>query len=312
MHSSADLRQNGVYMQAYTGFAEVYEEFMDNIPYGEWAEYLTGLLKEYGVNEGIVCELGCGTGSMTRLLRDKGYDMIGIDNSPEMLDVAREHEQTGFFDTDFEEESSEYLQNKEQPSKSVLYLMQDMREFELYGTAAAFVSVCDSINYITDYDELTEVFRLVNNYLDKDGVFIFDLKTEHYFRDVLGDTTIAENRKNCSFIWENSYFEDKKMNQYEITIYKKAYFDDCEYSDENVECREYQETDNAEDLYTRTNEIHTQRAYSLEEIVKALSDAGMEYIAAYNAFTREPADSTSERIYVIAKEKYQKNKKYNS
>ena len=99
-------------MQAYTGFAAVYDTFMDNIPYEEWCEYLTGLLKEQGVTEGLLLDLGCGTGSLTELLADAGYDMIGVDNSEEMLELA--------------------LEKKEQSGKDILYLCQDMREFELY------------------------------------------------------------------------------------------------------------------------------------------------------------------------------------
>ena len=139
-------------MQAYTGFAAVYDTFMDNIPYEEWCEYLTGLLKEQGVTEGLLLDLGCGTGSLTELLTDAGYDMIGVDNSEEMLELA--------------------LEKKEQSGKDILYLCQDMREFELYGTVAAVVSICDCMNYILEPEDLTEVFRLVNNYLDPGGVFM--------------------------------------------------------------------------------------------------------------------------------------------
>ena len=146
-------------MQAYTGFAAVYDTFMDNIPYEEWCEYLTGLLKEQGVTEGVLLDLGCGTGSLTELLADAGYDMIGVDNSEEMLELA--------------------LEKKEQSGKDILYLCQDMREFELYGTVAAVVSICDCMNYILEPEDLTEVFRLVNNYLDPGGVFIFDMNTEY-------------------------------------------------------------------------------------------------------------------------------------
>ena len=77
-------------MSAYESFARVYDMFMDNIPYKEWCNYLTGLLKEYEVEDGLVLELGCGTGNATRLLSDAGYDMIGVDNAPDMLEIALE------------------------------------------------------------------------------------------------------------------------------------------------------------------------------------------------------------------------------
>ena len=139
-------------MEAYTSFARVYDTFMDNIPYEEWCEYLTGLMREYGVRDGLVLDLGCGTGNMTELLAKAGYDMIGADNAEEMLEIAMEKRDKSGYD--------------------ILYLLQDMREFELYGTVRAVISVCDSVNYITEPEELQEVFRLVNNYLDPKGVFI--------------------------------------------------------------------------------------------------------------------------------------------
>lgn len=141
-------------MEAYTGFAEVYDLFMDNVPYEEWCAYLRSLLEEYQVNQGLVLELGCGTGKMTRLLAQAGYDMIGVDGSEEMLQIAKE--------TTWKEEMP--------PNTDILYLLQDMREFELYGTVRAVVSICDSLNYILKEEELLTVFRLVNNYLDPGGV----------------------------------------------------------------------------------------------------------------------------------------------
>ena len=111
---------------------------------------------------------------MTGLLAGKGYDMIGVDNSEEML--------------------AEAMEKRVESGQDILYLLQDMQEFELYGTVRAVVSVCDSLNYITDRDELRHVFELVNNYLDPEGIFLFDMNTVHKYRDLLGDTTIAENR----------------------------------------------------------------------------------------------------------------------
>ena len=128
-------------MEAYTEFATVYDTFMDNVPYEAWEKYLVDILKAEGINDGLLLELGCGTGRMTRLLAAEGYDMIGVDNSEEMLSVAREYT----------------MENTE-----ILYLLQDMREFELYGTIRAVVSVCDSMNYIMSEEDLRQVFSPVS------------------------------------------------------------------------------------------------------------------------------------------------------
>ncbi len=245
-------------MEAYTGFAQVYDLFMDNVPYVQWSEYLISLLKSYGVEEGLVLDLGCGTGKMTRLLSDAGYDMIGVDSSEEMLEIAADAEQ-----------------------EEILYLCQDMREFELYGTVAAVVSVCDSMNYILEEEELLTVFRLVNNYLDPGGVFIFDLNTLYKYRELLGEQTICENREDASFIWENFYDEEEQINEYDLTLFVQE----------------------ESGLYQKFEETHFQRGYELLTIRRLLEAAGMEYVTAYDAFTREEPREDSERIYVIAREK---------
>lgn len=260
-------------MEAYTGFAQVYDTFMDNIPYKQWAVYLTALLEEYGVKDGLVLELGCGTGSMTRLLAGRGYDMIAVDNSEEMLMIARE-------------------KSMEDPG-GILYLLQDMRSFELYGTVRAVVSICDSMNYITQPEDLCQVFKLVNNYLDPGGIFIFDMNTLYKYREVLGERTIAENREDCSFIWDNYYDEETRINEYELSIFIK------DVSDEDAE-------DFGGEPFIRFREEHLQRAYTLDEVKALILEAGMEFVAAYDAFTKEPVQDDSERMYIIAREKGKK------
>ena len=292
-------------MGAYESFARVYDLFMDNVPYEEWGSYLTGLLREYGICSGTVAELGCGTGKMTRLLAAAGYDMIGVDNSEEMLEIAREaeyeadawsaaeawdeadetdalEEYAELGEPDEPEESDEPDEPDEPdelPNGGILYLLEDMRELELYGSVRAVVSVCDSMNYILEEADLREVFSRVHEYLEEDGVFIFDLNTVYKYRDLLGETTIAENREEGSFIWENYFDEESAVNEYDLTLY----------------IREDGES------YRRFEEVHYQRAYDLKTIDRLLSDAGMELTAAYDAFTKEPVRDDSERIYVVAR-----------
>lgn len=243
-------------------FAAVYDTFMDNIPYEEWEKYLKSLLYEYGVREGLVLELGCGTGNMTEILAQSGYDMIGVDNAEEMLEIA--------------------IEKRMKSGLDILYLQQDMREFELYGTVKAIVSVCDSVNYILEEEELEEVFRLVNNYLDPGGVFIFDFNTVYKYREILGDQTIAENREECSFIWDNYYYEEERINEYELSLFIR---------------------EGDSELYRKYQETHFQKAYDLETMKRLITQSGLEYITAYDAFTKEAPTRVSERIYVIARER---------
>ena len=289
-------------MEAYTSFAYVYDTFMDNVPYGEWARHIREKLCEHGVTDGIVLDLGCGTGTMTERLAGYGYDMIGVDNSEEMLELAMEKKTESGYDS--------------------LYLQQDMRGFELYGTVRAIVSVCDSVNYITEPDELEEVFRLVNNYLDPKGIFLFDFNTVHKYRDVIGDSTIAEDRGVCSFIWDNRYYEKEQINEYDLTLFiaedfnpmENAYVsertadsEDALLSEEgagDLEDTMFSEEEGGENgsLYRRYTETHYQRGYTLAEIQELLERAGLVFIEAYDADTKETPNDTSERICVIARE----------
>jgi len=247
-------------MESYSAFAQVYDQFMDDISYDAWTKYIVELLTEYGVDNGILLDLGCGTGNITELLADKGYDMIGLDNSEEMLGIANGKRAIS--------------------GKDILYLNQDMREFELFGTVAAIVSVCDCMNYITEYHELIEVLKLANNYLDPGGIFIFDLKTYRYFNN-MGDCVIAENRDNSSFIWENTFYPEECLNEYELTIFVK---------------------DDQFEKYEKYTEFHYQKAYMIDQIKQAVETAGLEFLVALNAFTRETATEDCDRIYIIARE----------
>lgn len=251
-------------MDAYTGFAEVYDEFMEDIPYDRWRDLILGILKDAGIEDGLVCELGAGTGNMTRRLRDEGFDMIGIDSSDDMLGIARQ---------------------REGDRTDILYLCQDMREFELYGTVRAIVSVCDCINYITEPEDLVRVFKLVNNYLDPGGLFIFDFNTKHKYRDVMGDVTIAENRDNASFIWDNTYYDDEDINEYNITFFVK---------------------EEGSELFRRFEETHFQRGYTLGDIRSAIKAAGLVFEKAIDADTGSAVQRNSERILVTAREKGKK------
>lgn len=264
-------------MEAYTSFASVYDTFMDNVPYEEWGEYIYSLLCRYGVRDGIVLDLGCGTGTMTEILAGYGYDMIGVDNSEDMLELAMEKRMASGYD--------------------ILYLLQDMREFELYGTVRAVVSVCDSVNYITEPEELAGVFRLVNNYLDPGGIFLFDFNTEYKYREVMGDCTIAEDRGPCSFIWDNCYYEEERINEYDLTLFIRE-----GTAPGQNEGAEEDDTEENGALYRKYTETHFQRGYTLEEIRELLSSAGLIFQAAYDMDTREAAGEKSERVCVIARE----------
>ncbi|MCM1026203.1 MAG: class I SAM-dependent methyltransferase [Roseburia sp.] len=257
----------------YKDFAGVYDELMDNIPYETWSGRLDFLIRKYGVSKperdaeglldserNLVVDLGCGTGTLTELMYGKGYDMIGVDASEDMLNIA--------------------MEKKEKSGDEILYLQQDMRELELYSTAGTVYSVCDSLNYILEESELAEVFSLVNNYLYPGGIFVFDFNTEYKYREVIGNTTIAENREDCSFIWENLYDPEEEINEYDLTVF-------------------VQEEDGR---FRRFTETHLQRGYRSEQMRRLVEQAGMIVLEMTDADTMEPVTPESQRVYIVAQE----------
>ena len=210
--------------EIYTDFARVYDELMDNTPYEMWCNRLDQLIASYGVSrptrdaEGIldsernlVVDLGCGTGTLTELLYQKGYDCI---------------------------------------------------------------------NYILEEEELLQVFRLVNNYLYPGGIFIFDFNTDYKYREVIGNTTIAENREDCSFIWENYYDPEEEINEYDLTIFVQE----------------------EGDTFHRFTETHLQRGYTVEQMRTLVEQAGLKIMEIMDSDTGEAVTETSERVYIVAKE----------
>ena len=283
-------------MEAYTDFADVYDIFMDDTPYEEWADFLAGLIEQYGVSKpskekkresgceseqilaserNLVLDLGCGTGTLTELLAGKGYDMIGIDLSQEMLNIA--------------------LEKREKSGSSVLYLCQDMRELDLYSTVGTVLSVCDSVNYLLEDEEVVTTFSLVNNYLYPGGVFIFDFNTVYKYAQVIGDATIAENREDCSFIWENYYHEAEEINEYDLTVFvaEKRSVPGADEPDDGGQAEPA--------WFRRFQEVHYQRGYRLEQMMDFLVQAGLSFVEAIDADTHGEVTGESERIYVVAR-----------
>lgn len=269
--------------ESYTDFAEVYDELMDETPYEQWKERIVDAINKYGISKPIkstedivdggeiseeellesernlVVDLGCGTGTLTEMLYAEGYDMIGIDMSEAMLEKA--------------------MDKKAESGSEILYLCQDMRELELYSTVGTVVSVCDSINYLTDAEDVQTTLDLVHNYLYPGGLFIFDFNTDYKYREVIGDTTIAENRDDCSFIWENFYDSDEKINEYDITIF----------------------VEEKDGLFRKFSETHFQKGYDKPQMEEMLVKAGFEIVKMLDSDTENEADDESERIFVIAR-----------
>ncbi len=247
-------------MQSYGDFAQVYDLFMQDVPYEEWAGHIEKVWEKYNISPKLIAELGCGTGSLANYFAAKNIDVIGIDNSDQMLAVARE--------------------KSAEKGLDVLYLLQDMQDFELYGTVDSIYSACDSINYILEDDELLQTFKWVNNYLEPGGIFVFDINTQYKYEEILKDNTFAYNIKEASYIWDNYYDEDEGINEYLVTFFVKE----------------------EDGRYSKFEELHYERMYTLETITKLLEKAGMSIEGVFDGYTFNPVRDDSDRITIIARE----------
>lgn len=250
-------------MRSYIDFATIYDSLMhQDVDYGAMADYIEDIFKVLDIKPELVLDLGCGTGNLTSILWERGYDMIGIDLSNDMLNVARVKGVAGKADS----------------SGQILYLCQDMREFELYGTVDAIVCMTDVMNYITQSDDILKVFRLAKNYLNPGGVLIFDINSAYKLESIIGNNTFTYDDEQVFYAWENEFDEDRRVCDFYLTFFVK----DAQG-------------------YRRFDEEHTQRAYGPDEVVGLLNRAGFGDAMVYDAYTFELPHAESERLVFVAR-----------
>ncbi len=241
----------------YNDFAYIYDKLINDVDYKEWADYYFKIFQRYGLDPKLGLDLGCGTGNLTVELANRGIEMTGVDLSEDMLMVARE--------------KSDGL--------DILYLNQDMTEFELYGTVDFIISSLDCINYITDKRDLLKVMKLANNYLGPGGLFIFDINTRYKLENVIGDNTFILEDDDCFCSWQNEYDKRRKLSDFYLTFF-------CKNGEE----------------YTRFDEHHNERAYDIDEIKAIIESSGMRLLKVYHDRSFENPKKNSERVFFVAQE----------
>lgn len=243
---------------SYSAIAECYDALNSHIDYESYASFLNREIRAGGVSDGsIVLDLACGTGNITLPLLKRGYDMIGVDLSGEMLNIAR---------------------NKKNGDK-VLWLCQDMRSFELYGTVGAVVCCLDSINYLTSRQGLDKCFSLVHNYLDPNGIFIFDVNTPYKFEHVYGNNHYILEDDGIYCGWQNYFDKKSGLCDFELSFFYE----------------------NSDGSYTRLDETQTERCYSLKTLSNLLSKNGFEILKVVSDFEQNPVTDNDERAYFICR-----------
>ncbi len=242
--------------EGYDAIAAVYDRLGGEIDYEAWADFVERSFEKFLEKKPeLVLDLACGTGRMTRALAGRGYDMIGVDGSDAMLTEA-------------------YAK-----SEGILYLLQDMRELELYGTVGAAVCCLDSINYLTEEKDVAKVFSLVHNYLDPDGVFLFDVNTPYKFENVYGDNAYILEDETAFCGWQNEYDRETGICDFYLTLFEE----------------------NEDGTYERSEEHQQERCYGKETLHRLLEQAGFQVLGTFGDYDFSEPGPETERWYIAAK-----------
>ncbi len=248
-------------MAGYGDFAYYYDLLTGNVDYESRCDYISSLLAENGVSKGILLDLACGTGTMSLLLSEKGYDVIGVDASEEMLSQAQE--------------------KKMEKGADIIFLCQKMEELDLFGTINAAVSTLDSLNHVTDEEALREIFRRVSLFMEDGGIFLFDVNTPYKHKEVLGDNTFVYDMDEVYCVWQNTT-DEELLTQVSLDIFEK-------------------DTEDEEDVYFRYSEEFCERGYELGKIKGILEENKFEVMSVYEEMTKSPVGDKTERAVFVAK-----------
>jgi ubiquinone/menaquinone biosynthesis C-methylase UbiE len=250
---------------AYSSFASVYDKLTYNVDYKVRADYIAEILGNYGIKDGLLLDLACGTGSLSLELSRKGFDVIGTDASADMLSEA----QTKAFEN----------------GENILFLCQKMQETDLYGTVRAIVCSLDSINHLSDIDEVKKTFSALKNFIDDGGIMIFDVNTPYKHREILGNNTFVYDESDVYCVWQNTLDKDTARVHIELDIFVK---------EEN-------------DSYFRVEEEFDEVIYSREKLEAYLKKAGFEIVGIYDEFTKTHLKPDSQRAVYVCKKVKQTN-----
>lgn len=246
---------------AYYALSSGYDKLNSETDYVKWADFIRSCFEKYGdIEVKEVLDLGCGTGAMTFPLRNLGYDMIGLDISYEMLAVARETADKNAYD-------------------DILWLCQDMRAFELYGTVQGAVCCLDGINHLCGVQDLSKCLKLLHNYIEPGGVFVFDVNTPKKFAKFYGDNDYILEDENIMCCWQNSYDKRRGICTFYLTVFEK----------------------NDDGTWRRTDTEQRERCYTMQKLTNALEAAGFSVCGSFSDFDFDAASDDDMRWYVVAK-----------
>ena len=253
----------------YDNLADYYDVLQEDISPEAWSDYTEKLIGKFCTAEGdgengakILCDLGCGNGSIAVLMAEKGFDVIGIDSSFEMLQSAREKAcEAGI-----------------SPERA-LFLNQDITEYELFGAADVFTCFLDTINHITDAESVRKIFASFHNYMSVGGIFIFDIATLRHFEKTLGGNVFFEDYEDFTLLWDNSFDRKTGINTANLTLFER----------------------NDDDTYDRSDGCITERYYDEKMLIATASEYGLKHMGTFSNLSLTEPTGEDERIFMVFK-----------
>lgn len=245
-------------MSGYGDFAAFYDALTADVDYAAWADYLLSVFDRHGGERGQLLDLACGSGSLALELTARGVDVIGVDGSQDMLAIARE--------------------KAEDEGESVMFLCQDMRELDLYGTVDGAVCMLDSLSHVCETAEVGEILRRLGLFIAPDGLLVFDVNTPHKHRAVLGDNAFVFEEDEFLCVWRNAFSDARCEVSMRLDFFLKE-----------------------DGAYTRYTDEVRERAYSMTSWKKLLTEAGFDLLAVYGEREFEPPTENAERWVFVAR-----------
>lgn len=172
---------------------------MEDYDYERWVEYIEEILNRCDIEPNTIVDMACGTGSFTTRFAYKGYSVLGIDSSEDMLYVAKEKSLA--------------------MGLSIPFIHQDMRNLSLHRPVDVITCMCDGFNYILSERDLASVFREVYNSLNTRGVLIFDISSYYKLENILGDNLMADASEDISLIWFNDFDKRDSICRMDLTFF---------------------------------------------------------------------------------------------
>lgn len=234
----------------YDDFSYIYDKLSFDLDYEKYAENIKSLVKKYGIKKENMLELAAGSGMLTKHFFDEFKNIDALDISGKMLEV---------------------FANKYDP-ENVNLIHYDMVEYAKEDTYDLIVILLDSVNYVTEKEDLIKLFRNCYLSLKKGGLLVFDINSPYKIREIFGNECYVYEYEDIFYTWDN-FYEDELVDMH------LEFF-----------------VENEDGSYRRISEFQQERLYEVEEVKEIIEDIGFKNIEIFDEDDMESVKEESLRI----------------